>query len=471
MAGLLAVRVLLEHFDHVTLVDRDQFLDAADSRAGVPQGRHPHVLLARGQQILEQLFPGLDCELATAGAPEVDAAADWIVLLPAGWAPRYRSGIRQRTCSRPLLESTIRRRLVANPNVHVLARHEVTGLLAAGAGTSVVGVRLRCRQPAGDRTSPQERLAADLVVDASGRDSHLPQWLATLGYASPVETIITAHVGYASRWYRCSATSQFPWKAMLLSSRAPHQTRMGVIFPIEGDRQQIGLAGMAQDYPPTDEEGWLAFARSLRSPLLYAAIQASQPLTPIYGYRRTQNRLRHYERLARWPDGLVVLGDAVCAFNPIYGQGMTVAALGAQALDRCLRARAGRSAGLGRWFQRELARVNAVPWLMATGEDFRWPRTVGGRPGRVTRLMHAYLDQVQHVATRRPNVHCTYVEVIHLLRSPRVLFRPTILLPVAGQISGRAWRHGRSVLVQHPAWRAARRVVTRWAVRSPRGRQ
>lgn len=430
MAGLLAGRILVDHFDRVTIVERDRLPDGPEQRAGVPQGRHVHILLARGLRILEQLFPGLEAELAAAGAPAVDTAADWMTLLPAGWAPRYRSGLVLRTCSRPLLEAMVRGRLLANPRVQVLSQHEVIDLLADATRRSVVGARVRDREQASAETT----VAADLVVDAGGRASRAPEWLESLGYDAPVETVINSFVGYASRRYRRPAGALADWKAMLLAARAPDQTRMGVIYPIEGDIWQVGLAGSARDYPPTDEEGWLAFARGLRSPLFYEAIQGLEPLSPISGYRRTQNRLRHYERLSHWPEGFAVVGDAVCAFNPIYGQGMTVAALGAMTLDRCLRRqRAGSRRGFGLSFQRALAKVNAVPWLMSTGEDFRWPATEGGRPGRVTRLLHMYLDRVMSLAARSPRIHRSYVEVAYLLRPPRILFRPGILLPVAGE--------------------------------------
>ncbi|MGH2354398.1 MAG: FAD-dependent oxidoreductase [Chloroflexota bacterium] len=194
----------------------------------------------------------------------------------------------------------------------------------------------------------------------------------------------------------------------------------------------MGLAGVGRDYPPTDEAGFLAYAHSLGEPSLDDALRAARPLTPIRGYRTTENRLRHYDRLRRRPERFVLLGDAVCAFNPVYGQGMTVAAQGALALDSCLREQRrstgdlGDLVGLARRFQRKLARITATPWLLATGEDYRVPQTEGGQPGPLTRLLHRYMDRVMLAAAHEPRIQLRLGEVLHLLAPPHVLFHPAI---------------------------------------------
>jgi 2-polyprenyl-6-methoxyphenol hydroxylase-like FAD-dependent oxidoreductase len=445
MAGLLAARVLADHFARVTVVQRDRLPLEPELRSGVPQGRHVHVLLVRGQQILERRFPGLQAELAAAGAPTLNWTRDWAFFGHGRWSPRYPSDYAVCTCSRALLETTVRARLRASGTVQFLERHEVTGLLATPDQRRVRGVTLRARPDGASPGGATTALPAALVVDASGRESRAPDWLRALGYAPPAETTINALLGYASRWYRQSAAAGQDWHGMLINPRPPHQPRSGVIYPIEGDRWIVTLIGTAGAYPPTDEAAFLDFARALDHPALAEAIATAEPITPIAGYRRTENRLRHYAQLARMPDAFVVLGDAVCAFNPIYGQGMTVAALGAETLDAVLReqpATAGATTVVGRTqgFQRRLARVTATAWLMATGADLNWPTTVGGQVRRRDRLVQRYLDRVIRLTSEDAAANQVFIEVAHLLRPPASLFAPRI---VAGVLRQALRGHGR----------------------------
>ncbi len=277
-------------------------------------------------------------------------------------------------------------------------------------------------------------LPAQLVVDASGRDSKAPQWLQSLGYEIPQETIVNSFLGYASRSYQSLSHNHVDYKALYLVPKAPDSSRGGVLYQVEDGRWMALLIGVGRDYPPNDEAGFLNFARSLSSPEIYEAIIDAQPVSPIYSYQRTENRMRHYEQLSRLPENFVVLGDAVCAFNPVYGQGMTVAALGALTLDQCLRNRTSahqrQLTGLAQEFPKKLAKVNSVPWMMATSDDFRWSTTEGGKPDLMTRLMHKYLDRVMWLAGENPEVYKAFAEVLHLLKPPTTLFYPGILARV-----------------------------------------
>jgi len=434
MAGLLAARVLAAHFRRVTIVERDSFPDFPEFRKGVPQSRHVHVLLGRGQQLLEHFFPGLLAELAAAGAPTIMWPTEMLWLMPAGWCERFSPGRPFISMSRELLEWCVRRRLAASPRIAFLQEHDVTGLVGSADGTAVVGIEHRARGEREAGPGPSERLLADLVVDASGRGSRTPRWLEALGYQPPAETRINAFLAYASRYYAPPEGFQADWKGLFFNAKPPAFPRAAALFPIEGGRWLVTLAGNGDDAPPVDEEGFLDFARRLRSPILYEAIRHARPLSPIAGYRRTENQLRHYERLKRWPERLLVAGDAVCAFNPIYGQGMSVAAIDALALHRCLRAHTERRpdgdlVGLAARFQKVVAADSATPWLMATGEDLRYPTTEGARPGLVTRLLHRYLDRVNLAATRNVGVNRAFGEVLNLLAPPSTLFHPSVLLP------------------------------------------
>jgi flavin-dependent dehydrogenase len=424
IAGLLAARVLGERFEQVTIVERDRLPQAPGPRAGAPQAQHVHGLLASGRLIVEALLPGLDAELAAAGAPLLDWTDDCRWFTSGGWKPRFRSGILSRPCSRDLLEWAVRRRVVASPRASVLEQHEAVGLLPAADRSRITGVLLRDRASASERTV---ELNANLVVDASGRGSRAPDWLAALGYGRPAETTINAFLGYASRWYQPAADPSRDWHLLGLLASPPQGTRGGIVQPIEGGRWIVTLAGAARDYPPTDEAAFLEFARSLPGPELYDAIRQATPLGPIRAFRRTANRLRHFERLRPLPAGFVAVGDAVCSLNPVYGQGMTVAALSALALGRWLR----RPTPTARQFQRRLRRTVAPAWLLATGEDFRHPTTEGGRPDLPTRLMHRYIDRLQLVATHSPAAHRALIEVLNLLRPPLSLLDPRLLVACA----------------------------------------
>lgn len=415
IAGLLAARVLADFYDTVTVVERDQFPDGPEQRAGVPQARHLHVLLARGHQIIETLFPGLDAELDSAGVPRVELGYDTTIYGRGGWIPRFHSGIYTRSVSRALLEYAVRCRLVANPHVRFMEGWQVNDLATDADRTRVTGVLAQTR--GGSRE--QGAVEADFIVDASGRTSHAPDWLKAIGYDAPEETVVNAFLGYATRWYnKAPGFNQF-WKDLLIASIPPKNPRGGGLWEVEGGRWVVTLAGVNRDYPPTDEAGFIDFARSLANPAIYDAIRDAEPISDIYGYQRTENRLRHFDRLPRWPHGFAVVGDAVCAFNPVYGQGITTAALQVEALQAALRQ------GAAGDIQKRIARVIQTTWLMATGEDYRYPSTEGPRPGFSTKLMHKYIDRVQVLLCSDADMAQTFTEVSSLLTPPAALFKPS----------------------------------------------
>lgn len=432
IAGLLACRVLADHFDQIILLERDKYPDGAELRAGTPQSQHVHLLLLRGKQILEELFPGLQQELIDNGAETVKMGEELRVLTYHGWRVKYSGGLSLLTFTRPLLEHYLRRRLRRIQNISILDECRVSGLIAEEQDRRVSGVRCRFKEAPHKEVS----LLGKLTADASGRFSRSPEWLQTIGYPRPQETIVDSFLGYASRLYERPEKSAIP-RALLLLGRPPDHSRGGVLLPVEGRRWHVTLVGIGKDYPPNTETGFLGFARTLRSNILYEAIKDARPLTPVKGYRATQNRRRYYEKLPRWPQGFVVLGDALCAFNPVYAQGMTVAAMEASLLRQCLRdkkkwGRGGSNVAV--MFQRKVADVIRIPWLMATTEDGRWPATTGGPSGSTTRLMHHYLDTVIALATKYPEVDYHFARVVHLIEPAYMLFHPRIARRVLAQL-------------------------------------
>jgi hypothetical protein len=241
-------------------------------------------------------------------------------------------------------------------------------------------------------------------------------------------------LGYASRVYRRHSALQ-DCQGVYVQPAPPYYTRGAALFPIEGDRWILTLAGYGRDYPTTDEPGFLEFARSLRSGRVYDAIKNAEPESQIFSYRATENRLRHYERVSRRPEGFVVLGDAACAFNPVYAQGVTMAALGAQTLDQCLKKqkrvrRNGDMTGLARRFQRKLAKVNSAPWMLATGEDFRVRGCDGHRPGHTDQLVRSYVDRVVALSTENARARRLLLQVFNMLKPPSALFHPGLVARV-----------------------------------------
>jgi 2-polyprenyl-6-methoxyphenol hydroxylase-like FAD-dependent oxidoreductase len=423
IAGLLAARALADHFERVTIIERDHLPAGPQPRKGVPQASHVHVLLAKGLQVIESLLPGFSQALAADGAVPVNWGSDARTFGFTGWLPAFTGAPASLLCSRNLLEHHIRQRVLALPQVSVMQGADAVGLRADDSGR-VTGLAIRSRDNALDALDARV-IEADLIVDASGRSSKLPDWLSALGYEEPRETAVNSFLGYSSRLYRPPANFKADWKALLVRDRDAQHARGAGIYAIEGGQWLVNLGASGKAYPPTDNEGFLEFVRALPVPDLYDALVQAQPTSAINGYRRTENRWRHYERLKRMPDNVVALGDAACAFNPVYGQGMSIAALGAVELGQALE-RDSLRPGFALRFQRRLAWRIKTPWMMATSEDFRTPITEGGRPSWSTRLTHRYFDRVM-AAVHDPDIHRAFMEVLQLLKPPATLFSPHIV--------------------------------------------
>ncbi|MBI1278158.1 MAG: 2-polyprenyl-6-methoxyphenol hydroxylase-like oxidoreductase [Anaerolineaceae bacterium] len=434
MTGMLAARVLSDHFEHVTIIDRDHLPEVAELRDGTPQARHLHVLLAKGLQIVEDLFPGIKAEMSAKGAVTLIWGQDTTVYMKYGWMPAFDSAIQTLGISRMLLEWCVRERIRVNPRIQTLERTKVKHLVTAENNQRVIGVQIQAK---GENTETSA-LKADLVVDATGRTTHTPEWLVNMGYGQVEESVINSFLGYATRSYKRPETFPKDKKMITIQSLPPNIPRGGVIMEIENDECVVTLAGVNKNYPPTDEDGFLEFARNLLSPAIYDIIRDAEPISNIYGYQRTENRWRHYERLTQWPDGFVVLGDAACAFNPVYGQGMTTGALEALELNKVLTEYTGKnSTGMTKSFQSRLAKVIETPWLMATGEDLRYPGTEGGKTSWQDRLVQKYIERFIDAMPLYPEIADTFVQVMNLITSPTALFQPRILLKVASSLFNR----------------------------------
>ena len=315
------------------------------------------------------MFPGLRQSAVADGAVLLDWGRDTAWYHFGGWKKRLQESEIALLCSsRPFLESQVRRRLFALPNVRRLDRHDVTGVLSTADRSRMTGITVVSREDNNDEeaTSGGTKLEADLVVDAGGRGSKALGWLEALGYEKPPESTVRVQVGYASRIYNLPDPSIFDWRCLYVLGAPPESRRLGAIFPMEGGRAIAVLAGILGDYAPSEPDGFLEFAATLPGNAIEPALRAMEPISDISTYRFPAHRWRHYERLQKLPEGFVVTGDALVSFNPLYGQGMTTACLDAGLLDQCLSEQrrkhgAGAIQGLSRRFQTAAARLAAHP--------------------------------------------------------------------------------------------------------------
>ncbi|MFJ9829566.1 FAD-dependent oxidoreductase [Streptomyces sp. NPDC101160] len=423
MAGLLAARVLADAYAEVLLVDRDRLVDVTGPRRGVPHGRHAHGLVARGQQVLEEQFPGLTEDLAAAGAEPGDFghACHWYFngrrIAPAD------TGLVSVPAGRPVLEEQVRRRVQQIPNVRFVEEHDILGLLTTPDRTRVTGARIQARAAG----SEPEELEADLVVDTTGRGSRTPIWLEELGYARPEEERVEIDLAYTTRHYRIDHDPLGDAQA-IIPAATPEHPRGGLFYrlPGDGDIYELSLTGILGDHAPTDPEGFDAFMRSLPIPDLYEAVAGAEPVDDPVMFRYPASVWRHYERLERFPDGLLVMGDAVCSFNPVYAQGMTVAALESLALRRhlaCLeRPRANA-------FFKNIAALIKAPWELAAGSDLGYEGVAGRRTLKV-RMANAYVARLQAAAEHDPELSNAFIRVAGLVDPPQALMRPRLMLRV-----------------------------------------
>ncbi|GIH67805.1 FAD-dependent oxidoreductase [Sphaerimonospora thailandensis] len=415
MAGLVAARVLADAYARVLIVDRDRLIGASGPRRGVPHGRHAHALLARGQQILDELFPGLKSDLDAAGVPAGDLADDLRWYFNGRRLRQAPTGLLSVSATRPVLEDHVRARVAALPNVTVADRCDILALTTTPGRDRVTGVRVRRN----DEDGAEEVIEADLVVDATGRGSRTPAWLEELGYRRPEEDRVKVGLAYTTRHFRLRSD---PYDGDLsINPVASPANPRGAFFPkLPGGVSQLSLTGMLGDHAPAELEGFLAFARSLPIPEIYEAIRDAEPLDEGVTFRFPASVRHRYERLTRFPEGLLVLGDGVCSFNPVYGQGMTVAAMEAMTLREHL---ASGRPPLARRYFRDISRIIDVAWDIAVGGDLNFPGVEGPRTLKV-RLGNAYMSRLHAAAANDGGVTAAFMRVAGLVDPPGALMRP-----------------------------------------------
>jgi 2-polyprenyl-6-methoxyphenol hydroxylase-like FAD-dependent oxidoreductase len=424
MGGLLAARALGDFYEAVTVVERDVLPESAANRRGVPQGRHGHLLLSRGSQILDELFPGFVDELVAAGAPVVGRGDDLSNMYVSHGGHLFpRSGrfsdIRLVLPSRPLLELHVRRRLRAVANVTVLEGHDVVGLTSTPPRDRVTGVHVRARADGSARM-----LGADLVVDAMGRGARTPAFLERLGYGRPIEDHIGVRLMYCSQLLRLPPAMLN--ETMVVIGPGPGRPTGMVLFSNENNNWMFTVFGMVGREPPDQLAEMLAFIEDFAPVHVLAAIRAAEPLGDVACYRIPSSQWRRYDKMRRFPAGLLVFGDAICSLSPIYGQGMTVAALEALALQRCLRR---GEDGLARRYFQATAKAVGVAWQLAAGADLSLPEVEGARPLPV-RIANKWVNRVLAAAESDIAVAEQFAKVVGFLDPPTSLLHPAIVARV-----------------------------------------
>jgi len=422
IAGLLAARILREHFDEVVLLERDALPDAAAPRKGTPHAAHPHGLLARGREVLELLFPGFTGALVAQGALPGDIGSEVAVEANRQRFVRQPIGVQGIAASRLAIEAHLRSRVRDMPGMRLLT--EVDVLEPVHAAGQVRGVRFREH---GASAGATHELPADLVVDCAGRGSRTPQWLQALGYAPAPEERVVVDLAYTSAYFARDG-AQKPPLAGIVGTASPAVPRPSILLAQEPDadgqaRWVAGVGGYAGDHVALTREAMAERAKAIGNAEIAALAEHGELIGPVIRYVFAHSQRRRYERLRRFPARYLVLGDAMASFNPVYGQGMTVAACEALALRQALDA---GFEGLSQRYFKAAARVVDTPWKLAVGADLALPFVRGPRPLPV-RLINAYVARVQRVAVHDAQVAAAFVRVMHLLDAPERLFAPAVM--------------------------------------------
>ncbi|MEV7416073.1 FAD-dependent monooxygenase [Streptomyces sp. NPDC089919] len=433
-AGLLAARVLADHFAEVLVLERDAVDHTTGAHPSAPQSYHAHAMLAKGAEKLELLFPGLRAELEQLGAPVYDYGERISFLLPTGYAVRTTTGVRVQSFTRDELERRIRARVLDLARVEVVGEARVQGL-----GTGPDGRIEKVRYRAGE--GGEQEVTADLVVDASGRTTSIDDWLSASGLPVSARNTVKAKITYTTMVFDRTPEEK-DYDIAYQMTFAPSVRRGGVLLAVEHGRWVCSLFGFEQQ-PPTDPDGFLDYARSLDNPELAEQIARRSREDELHRYTNLGSTWRLHHRNSGWPEGLIAIGDALCVFNPVYGQGLTVPAIEADALGSLLRRRRATGAGLAglsREYLRAAAAIIKVPWSLSTTSDLMW--SPAGQP-RSARFAHWYNQQVFALARHDADVWTRFVKVANMTAPSSLLMHPSVLAKIARQTLTRRPQHAR----------------------------
>jgi 2-polyprenyl-6-methoxyphenol hydroxylase-like FAD-dependent oxidoreductase len=423
MAGLAAAGAVADYFERVIVLERDRLPNQAVPRPGAPQSRQLHGLLPGGQRALTDLFPHFERELLDAGSVPLRMLGELRVEMPGvGPLPSRDFGWLFYGASRPLIELITRRQTERLSNLTVRSECQVLEITATPDGTMVTGVRYESAD------GRQAILAADLVVDASGRGAPTLALLRSSGQPVPDEIVIGIDLHYTTTTFVIPEDASTNWRGIATHPHAPERSRGGYMLPIEGNRWVLTLTGRLGERPPAEPDGFMDYARRLETQTIYNAIKHAERQGGFERYAYPASAWRRFDRMSSFPGGLVPIGDSICRFNPVYGQGMSVAAQEARLLNQLLKARATKADPLARlalaFFSESVPLVEA-PWNMSAVPDLVYPETRGERPTDFESRLK-YNDALIRTAMHDAAVHRLLAEVQQLLKPPSVLQDPAV---------------------------------------------
>ncbi|KZY41010.1 MULTISPECIES: NAD(P)/FAD-dependent oxidoreductase [unclassified Oleiphilus] len=429
ISGMLSAKVLSEHFDLVVILEKDAAPDELSStsgelfRKGLPQAAHQHLLLLKGRQLFEEFFPGFDAELERYGAPLVNYSEDVSLFIGEGKLPRFESGLDLRVCRRPLIDRVVTERIESIENIERRYACQVSGFILNNDNSRVTGLRYQQGSISAEKT-----LRADLVVDCSGRGSRTRTWLKKEGLSEVSGTHVNPKLGYASQLFEVRPGQQV--KPIEVAPHAPTSPRAAGLWPVENNKWLLTLIGMNAVYPGNDLNGFTQFAAELPTKYIHRALSDMSPASGITHFRGTENVWHRYDQMKDHPSGLLVMGDAMCAFNPLYGQGLTLIAMAAKSL--ALRLEQGARSGFSNtWARRTYRRFNRfffTAWMIAISEDMRWPETEGRNIPWYLNVSYRYMDRLLAACIHsKPLAHCC-LSIANMVSSPLSLLRPDVML-------------------------------------------
>lgn len=426
IAGLMAARVLSDYFGEVIIVERDAKPADTGPRKGVPQGHHIHVLLNRGEQILEELFPGFTNTLREKGSVTATLGKDVRWYLAGRWMPSFDGGMLSFFQSRPFLEEVLRSFVMKIPNVHFQYETVVENLEVDAEANKITSLLLSNK-----KSEEKQSLTADFYLDAMGRGSPLKQFLQAMSRELPPESVVGVDFAYASALFEIPENTKTDWKVVLIYPKAPDETRSAAIVPVEGNRWLVTAAGYNGDHPPLEHDKYLEFIGSLSQPDVYDAVKSAKLMDKIRPFKFKAGVRRHFEKLNPLPDNMLVIGDVICSANPFFGQGIAAAAQEAMVLEKLFKNNGvvgvlGSARARNAYFQ-DIAAILNISWGLAIGEDLKYPSTTGQKPFGFA-ASRWVKDRI--MSSDDPEVAKQFYNVMHFVDPPQSLFKPRVLKSV-----------------------------------------